>query len=497
MRILLDTNIIIHREASRVIHSDIGILFNWLDKIKATKCVHPLTVEELNKHQDPTVVKTMGIKLDNYNLLKTEAQLGPEVLAVSAIIDKSDNDVSDTRILNEVFCERIDFLISEDKKIHTKAKLLGISEKVFTINSFLEKVTFENPDLVDYKVLSVKRQYFGEVDLRNSFFDSFRSDYQEFDKWFNKKSDEICYVCYQGDVLSAFLYLKTENEDENYSDIQNFEQKRRLKIGTFKVTINGFKLGERFLKIIFDNAHKQKVEEIYVTIFDKREEQVRLINLLEEWGFTYHGIKSGKNGDEKVYVRNFERANINIINPKLTYPYVSRDTNIYLVPIYPEYHTELFPDSILNIESPKDFIENQPHRNSISKVYVSRGIERNLKSGDLLVFYRTGGYQKSVATTLGVVESVIDNISDEKTFINICRKRSVFSDEELKEQWDYKPKSRPFVTNFLFVASFLRRPNLKWLNDNGVIPNILEAPRGFTKITSEDFNKIINYAFSK
>jgi len=33
--------------------------------------------------------------------------------------------------------------------------------------------------------------------------------------------------------------------------------------------LNGFRLGERFLKIIFDNALKQKVEEIYVTIFEK------------------------------------------------------------------------------------------------------------------------------------------------------------------------------------------------------------------------------------
>jgi len=29
--------------------------------------------------------------------------------------------------------------------------------------------------------------------------------------------------------------------------------------------MNGFKLGERFLKIVFDNALQQKVDEIYVT----------------------------------------------------------------------------------------------------------------------------------------------------------------------------------------------------------------------------------------
>lgn len=45
-----------------------------------------------------------------------------------------------------------------------------------------------------------------------------------------------------------------------------------MKIGMLKVEFMGFKLGECFLKIIFDNVLVNKVEEIYVIIFDKREE---------------------------------------------------------------------------------------------------------------------------------------------------------------------------------------------------------------------------------
>jgi len=43
MKALLDTNIIIHREARRVANQDIGILFKWLDKVKYQKCIHPIT----------------------------------------------------------------------------------------------------------------------------------------------------------------------------------------------------------------------------------------------------------------------------------------------------------------------------------------------------------------------------------------------------------------------------------------------------------------------
>lgn len=498
-KILLDTNIIIHREATKVVNQDIGVLFNWIDKLKYSKYIHPLTVEELNKNKDSKTVETMNIKIGSYNLIKNLAPTSETLETVSKKIDINVNDRNDTLLLNEVLCERVDILISEDKKIHTKAELLGISDKVFKIEQFLEKVISENPNLVDYKVLAVKKVDFAEVDLQNSFFNSFREDYYGFDKWFNKKADETAYVCYSNNELSAFLYIKVEDENENYADIvPNFSRKKRLKIGTLKVTSNGFKIGERFLKIIFDNALQYRVDEIYVTIFDKRNEQLRLIALLEEWGFEYFGDKNTPTGTEKVFVKNFDRNQaINIESPKKSFPYSSKENKVFIVPIYPEYHTELFPDSILKTESPKDFVENEPHRNALSKVYISRSHFKDLKSGDLIVFYRTGGIYAGVATTIGIVESVIDNIPDEETFIRLCRKRSVFSDDELKTHWNHNKQNRPFIINFLYTYPLKKRPNLKWLNDNGVIPDIQDMPRGFREISRENLLKILKYSIGK
>jgi len=512
VRILLDTNIIIHREASKIKNPDIGYLFQWLDKLNLTKCIHPLTVEELNRHSDPETVKSMNIKIGNYHLLKTQAPFEGKIFEVSARVDQNENDISDSKILNEVYSGRVDLLISEDKKIHIKAALLNISDRVFKIDAFLEKVTAENPALVDYKILAVKKLYFGEIQLKDPFFDSFREDYRfpPFDDWFNKKSDEISYVCFQNEVLSAFLFIKIEGENESYHDIQPpFDKRKRLKIGTFKVTSNGYKIGERFLKIIFDNALKQKVTEIYVTIFEKRPEQSRLVALLEEWGFKFHGFKFSSNGEEKVFVKEFKKLDpVDLSLPKLTYPFSSTISDVYIVPIYQAYHTELLPDSYLRSESAENFFDNEPHRNALSKVYISRSKERDLKSGDRIIFYRTGdpgnAIHTGVATTYGVVESVITNIKDEETFLRLCRKRSVFSDDELKKHWNYNPQdkphhliSRPFIVNFLYVFSYPKRPNLKWLNQNGVIPDIHDMPRGFRKITQQDFINIANYSVGR
>lgn len=487
MKVLLDTNIVIHREASTVVNEDIGILFRWLDNLHHVKCIHPITIEEIEKHQDPKVRRSFELKLANYNVLKTKAPISEKVRKVVEPLDKNQNDLNDTIIVNELYSGRVDAIITEDKQLINKALLLDISDQVFTIDAFLEKVTTENPELAEYKVLSVRKSLFGNLDLSDDFFASFKEDYPGYEKWFNKKADETAYVCLSEGNPLALLYLKVEGKNEDYSDIDPpLPPKRRLKIGSFKVTLNGFRLGERFIKIIFDNALRLKVDEIYVTIFDKRIEQQRLINLLEEYGFTLHGHKNG----ELVYIRSCEKS-ANLLHPKVTYPFFSLAGRVFMVPIYPEYHTELFPDSILRTESPMDFVENEPYRNAISKVYISRSIDRNIHSGDIIVFYRTGGYYRSVVTTIGVAEGVIDNIPTEADFIKLCRKRSVFTDEQLANHWRFRKNSRPFIVNFLYVYSFPKRINLQKLIEIGVISSVTDAPRGFTKISVKNLKDML------
>jgi predicted nucleic acid-binding protein len=490
MKALLDTNIIIHREAGRVQNTDIGVLYKYLEKARYEKVIHPATIEEIKKNPNKATVEAFLAKMGNYTEILSPAPLNSEVATACQGIDQNENDRLDTLLINEVFSDRVEILITEDKKMHSKARLLGIDNRVFTIESFLEKITSEYPELINYKVLSVKPTLFGSIDISDSFFDSFKIDYPGFEKWFNKKANERAYITYNttNKKILSFLYLKREDQNEVYSDIiPIFSPKRRLKIGTFKVVSNGLRLGERFLKIIFDNALANKIEEIYVTIFDRTEDQKRLIELLENWGFRYWGRKKE---NELVYVRDFSKI-YDTQNPRFSYPYVARSARFFLVPIYPEYHTELFPDSILRTESPLSFVDSEPHRNAISKIYVSRSIVRNIQKGDVLIFYRTGGIHQGVISTICLAEETILKFKDEEDFIRACRKRSVFSEQALRNQWRYKKDSKPFVVSMLYVYSFPKRANLKTLIDNNIIKGIEDVPRGFQQITAEKFETIL------
>lgn len=492
MKALLDTNIIIHREAiTPAVNADVGTLFKWLDKLKYEKCIHQVTVVEINSHQNEKVVKAMAIKMTSYTLLRTAAPMGDEVRAVAAELDVEPNDAGDTALINEVFAGRVDLLITEDKKIHEKARRLGLEARVLTIERFLERAVAENPEQVDYKVLSVRRELFGNINLKDGFFDSFRQDYQGFDAWFNKKANDHAYVCRRDEAIGGFLFLKVEDESENYADITPpLAPAKRLKIGTLKVVLNGRRLGERFLKIIFDNARISKVEEIYVTIFERTDEQKRLIELLTAWGFTKHGVKRSKSGEELVFVRSMRKDNP-AAEPKHRYPWLWKDRKVYVVPIKPEFHSELLPDSILRTEDLTKVQDGEPHQNAISKVYVTHTMNRDLRPGDTLIFYCTGGIYKGVATTIGIVESVINPVKDFETLRFYSRKKSVLNVEQLREFWDRNPRNRPCVVNFLHAFSLKPRPNLKELLDRGIFPN-MDIVRTINELPFDSLKKLLS-----
>src|SRR2546422_7249322 len=115
VRTLLDTNILIHREAPVIVRQDIGLLFNWLDRLGIEKWIHPASIEEISRHQDKRVRRSFAAKLASYRTIQAVAPLAPEVRALSLDLDTTDNDRQDSAILNELYAGHVHFLISEDR----------------------------------------------------------------------------------------------------------------------------------------------------------------------------------------------------------------------------------------------------------------------------------------------------------------------------------------------------------------------------------------------
>lgn len=304
--------------------------------------------------------------------------------------------------------------------------------------------------------IEVKR--FADISLTNPFFDSLKEDYGQFESWFRGKSSESAYVQYSDDKLVGFMYLKPE--DSEIADVAPpLPAARRIKIGTFKVEAHGTKLGERLLKKAFDKAVVEQVCEIYVTIFPKHN---LLIGLLEEFGFRQVGTKSTSDGVEQVFLKNIDREHL-VGDIKKDYPMINlRGSKPYILSIWPEWHSKLFPDSILRTES-YDLLSDISHTNSISKTYVCSmtGVDV-LKRGDILAIYRTSdspgqAEYRSVITSICTVEDIRPKASfaDCGSYISYTEPYSVFNEQKLRELWN--STGNLFVIKMLYNAAFTKR----------------------------------------
>lgn len=330
---------------------------------------------------------------------------------------------------------------------------------------------------------------FAAINLDDVFFDSLKADYDEFTEWFEKKRDNLAYVFTDDNtgLIDGFLYLKQESEE--LSDIEPaLPALNRLKVGTFKINAHGTKLGDRFVKKIFDHAIAADVGEVYVTVFPKHG---GLIALLARYGFKKHGTKTTKNGVEDVMVKKVSwNERFDLLK---NYPLVKLDQSQYLLGIYPVFHTRLLPDSMLNNENAIT-VEDVSHTNSINKIYLTamRGTE-GLKPGDALVIYRTSDNQgpaeyRAVATSICVVQELrnIRSFATEKDFLDYCLPFSVFSELELKEF--YAHKKYPNVIRFTYNIALGKRITRHELIEGVGIDR--GAYAGFMKLSKTQFKEI-------
>lgn len=334
---------------------------------------------------------------------------------------------------------------------------------------------------------------FAEIDIKDEFFDSLRESYPEFDRWFAKKAaaDETAYVFYREDgKVNDFLYLKLETEAMT-DVVPVLPAKKRLKVGTFKLLSRGTRRGERFMKKIMDCAIAKDVDEIYVTIFPTPELKY-LVNLFESFGFVHVADKPhGEDHNEWVLVKDMRTLLGDIIKD---YPFIELgNTNKYLLSIHPDFHTKLFPDSILRNES-YDLVQDITPTNGIYKTYICWMKDTAmLKPGDNVVIYRMNdgqgsAYYRSVATSVCTVTE-IKQFKDFDTLESFLKytQYSVFSEDDRK-YW-YQHKKNFIVIKMLYNVAFTKRVIRKDLIEQvGISP---DTYWGFCPLSDEQFKKII------
>jgi len=403
----------------------------------------------------------------------------------------STNDQHDVELLDIIYQNIADILVTEDVALRRRADRAKIGNQVMNISDALEWIrqTFE-PSTVKLPFIEEIPAY--RIDLHDPFFDSLREDYRGFDSWFRNKcipEHRLCWIIRLDDKLAG-LVIRKEEHPEATNCIGSAT--KIIKLCTFKIGQDflGDKFGEHLLKEVLWWAQNNGHELIYLTVYPKH---ATLIDLLTSYGFQI--TKSLSNG-EQTLERHIYHGNLpntrNQLGPVIFnrnhYPrfYSGPNCRTFCVPIKPPYHAVLFPeisDRRQQLTIQFDRVTDRKPGNTIRKVYLCRSKNRKLKSGDLILFYMSKDltYMNSQSiTTLGVVEDITEANSHEE-LVRLTAKRSVFSLRQLTELVDANPTPVK-VINFLLVAHFNPSIGLVELTEKGILK---QPPQTIIQIHNE------------
>lgn len=321
--------------------------------------------------------------------------------------------------INYLKDKQVDLIISNDINLHLEGYKKNLNSKIYRAEQFLERARIDFPEFCIPGKVEITKVPFDNLDVNHSFFDSYRDEYIEFNDWFLKKSNEKApaYIATIKGRLVGFLVLKEENINEDYSEIvPNFLPCKRLKISSFKVSVNGYRISELFLNIIFKTALDRKVDEIYVTVHTTFENRRVLIELLcSQWGFKKWGFKGIK---ENVLVRPFKKQLGNLI--RSSFPFHYRPILSMIVDI--------------NEKQVYDY-----QKGYLRQIYISHNEEcKKLHPEDVILFRNA---YSSNFVFIGEVENVCSGFTDRETFIAACKKRSHETEESLNKYWSKETDS--------------------------------------------------------
>jgi L-amino acid N-acyltransferase YncA len=486
MRFLLDTNILIPLEDSKItLRPSLANFVRLANEHGHTLIYHPASEDDIRQDTDVARRNQTLQRLGQYHRLDARPPCPWNEGATNR------NDAADNEILYALSLNAAHALVTEDQGIHGKAKTRGLLHRVYTIQTaedqlrrLHERVPVQLPNIDDVPLYSLTPL------LGSPFFDSLRAGYPgRFDAWFETKAKagRRAWVNWERDGVLGGICIYDRQDNEPIAD-EIALPGSALKLATFKVgeTNRGKKVGELLLKAAFRYAKRNRLEHIF--IHGDVDEHHFLFEVLEDFGFVRVGSHPGSDGRDAVYLKSHPAAPPEDDLPAFDYlrryyPHFRHDAAIdkYIVPIQPGYHRILFPD----YDSPLDrqmllFRPSNTAGNAIKMAYLCHAQTKSIKPGDLVLFYRS--HDERALTSIGVVESY-DTLDDAADIVARVKRRTVYSMDEIT-----KMAAKPTrVMLFRLVRHLEYSLSQAWLEHEGVLRG---PPQSITKITHEKYEKI-------
>ncbi len=311
--------------------------------------------------------------------------------------------------------------------------------------------------------------------LSQPLFDSLKSDYVGFEKWFinacKDNSKRASYIT-DGSILKAFFGYKTENEpfEELSHETKHYNKddlnKPRIKITTLKADNDLKRMSEFAIMNAYTLALKTNANYIYLTMIEDTKDKVKLGSILRSHGFVNIGhqlphVKNRKN-NEIFYVK-FLKTILWNENIKHVLPLLPKKPSRMNLDVFPLIIRDKYHDTMFQLSELQNVVQNRQHDLTVSHSIKKTFLHKNKtifekKSGDIGLVYRqyTGtNHPKKYRSCITGVTYVLkqEKISDFKSFEAFKSKFGdtvVFKEEELKKWY----KDSYYITSLMYVVGF-------------------------------------------
>jgi GNAT superfamily N-acetyltransferase len=431
MKFLLDTNVLIPLEptddpAGPALAADAARLHSLAVRHGHQVFVHPAVSRDIARDPQQQRKAFFAQQVRKYPRLLDPPSASDAFIQVIGRTVEGTNDWVDDQLLVALHSNAVDYLVTEDQKIHRKARRLGIGDRVARVSEAIGLIS-ALADVAPLPPPAVRAVPAYLLNAADPIFNSFREDYHpHFDGWLKKCQLEHrqCWTIEgAGSSLAAVVIVNPEKAPPAPT------RGKVLKICTMKVAEDafGFRYGELLLKAVFDYAAQNGFEWVFVTTFEK---QAHLIQLLEDFGFSLAPERTTLG--EMQFVKPLkvmeEEPRLEPLEFHVRYgpPHVRTEgVEWYVIPILPRFSDLLFPETEDQFRLP----DPRPYGNAIRKAYLSNANVRGIAPGSLLWFYRSESGQGLVA--LGVAESTVRS-SDADEIARAVGKRTVYGLDQIR-----------------------------------------------------------------
>lgn len=485
MNILIDTNIVLPLEPGSTVDLEVNtnnaILFHRLSsQSNNVLCVHPAIEYDLARDKDQARADLRRTLIGRYKTLPSPPSpscLESEIVGTPEV---GSNDFVDNCYLAAVKDNAVDFLITEDKGVHRKARRLGIESRVLLLKEaidLLRNLFDETPPPPP----SVEKIYVHELDTSDEILNSLRKDYHpKFDSWLIKcrREHREAYIIRTEDrsQLAAILIIKREEQ------LPSGECGKTLKLCTFKVSskYGGNRFGELLLKSAFDYAYLNNYKYIYFTTYQKQE---GLMAFASSFGFSIS--ENCNERGENILYKQFEytteqRETLSPLEFHIRFgprSFLFDRNSTFVVPVIPKFHSILFPEMEPQIPL---FRNARPCGNSIKKAYLCHSSTNLLSPGDNLLIYRS--HDLSGITAIGVVEDTLRS-EDPNVIARFVGTRTVYPYSEIVELC----KKPTLAVKFRYAQKLNQPLFLKDLKKYKVLNGV---PRSISRLPNEGLSWI-------